>query len=265
MGSLQSRRTGRRSCSAWCPKAASQLWALSLASGDSRLLPDTEYGSQPFWSPDGRFIGFFSRGQLRRLELSTGLTRALAEASDPRGGAWSESGDLFFTPNSATGLFRVSAEGGDTTPATSFDSGKDESHRFPTPLPGGKAIVYSVKAPGDADREGLFWLSLANGRTKHLAPEVSRSAYDARGYLLWVRKGTLVAQKFDAPTGDLTGEPFPLAEKLGADTGRAGEGWFGAAASVLAARVGSSPATQLRWYDRSGNHLGDLTSPGSFK
>ena len=46
--------------------------------------------------------------------------------------------------------------------------------------------------------------------------------------------------------------------------GRTGEGWFGAAASVLATRVGASPATQLRWYDRGGNHLGDLTSPGRF-
>jgi hypothetical protein len=201
---------------------------------------------------------------LRRLELSTGLARALAEASDPRGGAWSESGDLIFTPNSSTGLFRVSAEGGAPTPATDFDSGKDESHRYPTPLPGGKAIVYSTLAPGDPDRQGLFWLSLADGRTRHLAPEVSRSAYDSRGYLLWVRKGTLVAQKFDATTGGLTDEPFPLAEKVGTDRGRRGEGWFGGAASVLATRVGASPGTQLRWYDRSGNPLGDLTSPGGF-
>jgi Tol biopolymer transport system component len=123
-----------------------RLWALSLATGESRLLPDTEYGSAPFWSPDGRFIAFFSRGQLRRLELSTGLTRALAAASDPRGGAWSESGDLFFTPNSAVGLFRVSFDGGAVTPATDFDSGKDESHRYPTPLPGGKAIVDQAQA-----------------------------------------------------------------------------------------------------------------------
>ncbi len=242
----------------------SRLWALSLTTGDSRLLPDTEYGSEPFWSPDGRFIAFFSRGQLRRLELSTGLTRALAGASDPRGGAWSESGDIFFTPNSAVGLFRVSSDGGAVTPATDFDSGRDESHRYPTPLPGGKAIVYSNKASGDADHQGLFWRSLADGRTKRMAPEVSRSAYDARGYLLWVRNGTLVAQKFDALAGDLSGEPFPLAEKVGADLGHTGEGWFGAAASVLAIRVGASPATQLRWYDRRGNHLGDLTSPGSF-
>ena len=242
----------------------SRLWALSLATGESRLLPDTEYASAPFWSPDGRFIAFFSRGQLRRLELSTGLTRALAAASDPRGGAWSESGDLFFTPNSAVGLFRVSFDGGAVTPATDFDSGKDESHRYPTPLPGGKAIVYGIKASGDAEHQGIFWRSLADGRTKRIAPEVSRSAYDARGYLLWVRSGTLVAQKFDAVAGDLSGEPFPLAEKVGADMGRTGEGWFGAAASVLATRVGASPATQLRWYDRGGHHLGDLTSPGSF-
>jgi Tol biopolymer transport system component len=242
----------------------SRLWALSLTTGDSRPLPDTEYGSEPFWSPDGRFIAFFSRGQLRRLELSTGLTRALAAASDPRGGAWSETGDLFFTPNSAVGLFRVSFDGGAVTPATDFDSGKDESHRYPTPLPGGKAIVYCIKASGDTDHQGLYWRSLADGRTKRIAPEVSRSAYDARGYLLWVRNGTLVAQKFDALAGDLTGEPFPLAEKVGRDIGRTGEGWFGAAASVLAMRVGASPATQLRWYDRGGSHLGDLTSPGFF-
>ena len=241
-----------------------ELWALSFATGESRLLPDTEHGTDPFWSPDGRFIAFFSRGQLRRLELTTGLSRALTAASDPRGGSWSESGEIFFTPNAATGLFRVPADGGTPTRVTELDTSAEESHRYPTALPGGKAIVYAVMAGGRSEKNGIFWRSLRDGRTKRLAAEVSRTAYDARGYLLWVRQGALVAQSFEPGAGELAGEPFPIAEGVGADAQRSGKTWFGAAAGIVATRVGTSQATQLRWYDRAGKRLADLTSPGAF-
>jgi Tol biopolymer transport system component len=241
----------------------SRLWAFSLTSGESRVLAGTEYGTDPFWSPDGRFIGYFARGELRRLELATSLSRALASASDSRGGTWSESGDLVFTPNSATGLFRVPAAGGTPVPVTQLEAGRQESHRYPTALPGGKAIVYGAlgSGPGAA---GLFWRSLGDGRTRRLADAVSRTAYDPRGYLLWVRQGTLVGQRLDPGTGELAGEPFPIAERVGGDAQRYGKTWFSAASGVVATRTGSSLTTQLRWYDRAGARLADVTSPGSF-
>jgi Tol biopolymer transport system component len=92
--------------------------------------------------------------------------------------------------------------------------------------------------------------------------EPSRAAYDQRGYLLWVRQGTLVAQRFDATRGELSGEPFPLADQVGGDRQKTGKYWFAtSAAGIVAYRSGGQGESQLEWFDRGGRPLEAVTSP----
>jgi Tol biopolymer transport system component len=237
-----------------------RLWLHSFDTGKSRQVPASEYGGEPFWSPDSRHLGFVAAGKLKRIELASDLVQTIAAASDARGATWSESGEIFFAPTSSAGLFRVAATGGEVRALSQVDRG-EQSHRFPWLLPGGKALVYFELA---GPRAGIHWLAIEGGENKLLTSDNSRAIFDRRGYLLWVRNGTLVAQPFDPERGELRGQAFVLAEQIGLDAQKAGLNWFGAAQGVVSYRTGVSTTTQLRWLDRRGSPLGAVTTSGAF-
>ncbi len=239
------------------------LWAHSLDSGTARKLPGTERAADPFWSPDGRQVGFFSDGKLRRLDLATGASEALCDVGDSRGGTWTSRGEVLFTPQWNGGLYRVAAAGGTATAVTTLEPASNGvSDRYPWALPGGTALLFARK--GDSDDAGVYWLSLTTGTTKRLAPEVSRAAYGAAGALLWVRQGQLVAQPLDAATGTLSGAPLPIGGAVGADAQITGKFFFGLGSTVIACREGGRGQQQLVMVDRAGKTLAEVTSPGRF-
>ena len=88
--------------------------ALAVRSFDaveSHVLPGTEAGFFPFWSPDSRFIGFFAQGKLKKVDVTGGPPVTLCDARYGLGGTWNRDGTIVFTPKAASGLFRVSAAG----------------------------------------------------------------------------------------------------------------------------------------------------------
>jgi hypothetical protein len=206
------------------------LWAHSFESGASRRIAGTEGGGQPFWSPDGRRLAFFAGGQLRRLDLGTGLAQALAPVADARGGTWGADGEIYLSANAASGISQVPAASGASRPTTALDSKRgEESHRFPWALPGG-GLLYTVT--GNPAVRGIYWRGAGAAAARRLLPDVSRAAYDGRGQLLWVRDRALVAQRFDLATGALSGEIAPLAEAIGSDQQATAEDWFAVAAGT---------------------------------
>ena len=83
------------------------LWVHDLDSGEARPLAGTEVAQDPFWSPDGRFVAFFTQGQLRRIPAEGGTAQTICAAPDSRGGTWGAHGDILFTQNSASGIFHA--------------------------------------------------------------------------------------------------------------------------------------------------------------
>lgn len=137
----------------------------------------------------------------------------------------------------------------------------EQSHRYPWALPGGEALLYytlSGKEPG------IHWFSVRTGERKLLLSDPSRAAYDPRGYLLWDRKGTLVAQRFDPERGQLSGDVFVVAERVGVDPQKTAQTWLAAAPGSAAVRVGALRMSRLRWFDRRGVALGEVTGEGNF-
>src|SRR6476620_11105389 len=65
--------------------AACRLYVRALDQLDPRAIPGTEDASAPFFSPDGRWIGFFAAGKLRRVAVAGGMPVVIAEASQPFG------------------------------------------------------------------------------------------------------------------------------------------------------------------------------------
>jgi Tol biopolymer transport system component len=202
---------------AWDSKTGARaLWLRDLALGKAERLEQTEGGEMPFWSPDGKHLGFFAKGMLKRLDPSGGPAQEICEAPTPRGGAWGHDGNIVFTPSFRVGLSIVPAAGGAPKPLTKLGV-NEKSHRFPLFLPGGKTILFlSQTAEGGArnDQSGIDALDLATGKRTRVLTANSSPTYSAAGQMLYWRDGTLLAQRFDADRLALEGEPVPIANPV---------------------------------------------------
>ena len=192
-----------------------RLWIRPLGSAVARALPGTDNPSLPFWSPDGRSIGFFADGKLKRIDTGGGPPQTICPAPVARGGAWSRDGVILFAPVSDGPLFRVDATGGTPAAVTKFDAKRGEtSHRWPVFLPDGKRFLYYVASFGvPKEGTGLYVGSLDSKKEKFLLRTGANTAY-APGYLVYFREGNLLGQKFDEAGERLVGEPFALAEDI---------------------------------------------------
>jgi len=99
------------------------LWVRPVDSMKARSLDGTDGAGFPFWSPDGRVIGFFAAGKLKKIEASSGPPLTICDAPGGRGGTWNRGGVILFTPGISVPIFRVSAAGGKTVPAVPLDAG----------------------------------------------------------------------------------------------------------------------------------------------
>jgi Tol biopolymer transport system component len=243
-------------------RSVPRLWLHSFETGSSRELPGTDLAEQPFWSPDGRHVGFVARGQLRTLELATGQLEALATASDPRGASWGETGEIFFSPTCCSGLSAVAATGGSARVLTQVDSTANEtSHRFPWALPGGGALLYTIP---NGRRAGIYRQELTSTTAQRILPQTARGVFDARGFLLWAREGALVARRFDPSSGALAGDTFLVTQAVGSDPDKTSQDLFGAAGGVVAVRPPRTSRRELRWLDRKGVPAEIVASDGYY-
>jgi eukaryotic-like serine/threonine-protein kinase len=239
------------------------LWLRPLDATGARFLYGTEEAAFPFWSPDSKSIAFSAGGRLRRVDLAGGAPVVIANQA-ALGGCWDNSGYIL-AGQVTSGLVRIPASGGTIVPVTTLDASRSEiSHRWPQLLPGGN-FLYWAQAGANRENAGVYAASLAKPaeRVKLLATEsnaiyVSRG--EGKGYLLWLRSGTLVAQDFDPGSLKLAGEAHPIADSIG---GGYPLGLMDAAASGGMLLYGSFGAilTQLTWVDRTGKRLRVVGDP----
>jgi serine/threonine protein kinase len=193
---------------------AYQIYARSMDSFDAKAIPGTEGGTQPFFSPDSQWIGYFAGGKLKKVRVTGGASVTLCDALDPRGGAWGPDNTIVFSPSSSGVLFAVPAEGGVPTPLTSLDSKKGEgTHRWPEFMPGGEAVLFnaSVYNAQTATAPLVLYL-LKTGERRDLIQAGMRPQYALSGHLLFSQGGTLMAAPFDPGRLHVTGAAVPVIE-----------------------------------------------------
>ena len=152
------------------PSGKRQLCVRPLDSVQHRVIPGTDGASDPFWSPDGRYLGFFAQRTLKRISVDADAATAqiLADAPDGRGGAWSPDNVIIFAPNIEDGLYRVPAAGGEVVPFTRLDrAGFENSHRWPQFLPDGRTVIFLARASA-IEKQGVFTATLGGGERKLL-------------------------------------------------------------------------------------------------
>jgi len=237
----------------------SRLWVRPLEDLTAHLLTGTEGASFPFWKPDGKAIGFFAGGKLKRIDLGGGTPRVLTDAPVPRGGTWSRDGFIVFAPSAFGPLMRVVENGGIAVATTQFAAG-DGSHRWPQMLPDGRHFLFFMSF-GRSDARGVYVGTLDGGKSTRVLSAETAAVFAPPGTLLVVQQGVLVALRFDPERGIVSGQPIPVAQGVGTDPG-VGRGAFSVSASgVLAHRASGAQRRQLVWVDRAGSELGAETSP----
>jgi serine/threonine-protein kinase len=189
-----------------------RLYRRLLSSLDAVALEGTEGARAPFYSPDGRWVGFTSGdSRLKKLSLDSGQVVALADG-DWGGGSWREDGSIVYTPNYLDGLWRVAAAGGQAEELTAPDPAVGElNHSWPDHIPGTDAVVFtSFRLPLNESRVELF--DMAKSERRLLVENAVFGRYVATGHLLFVRESVVMAAPFDPRSLELTGPPVPVLE-----------------------------------------------------
>ena len=252
------------------------LWVRALDGLDPRPLAGTEGVKQhPFWSADGRSIGFFAQQKLKRVDLSSGAVQVICDAPAARGGTWNRDGTIVFAPDSTSPLFRVDpGRGSAPEPLTHLGvSPSEQSHRFPNFLADGRHFVFtawratgrSVIRLGSLDSPTTTELVTgATTETNGPADTADTSqAYVSGGYLLFVRAGALLAQPFDERRWRLTGEATPILPQVDVDDNNGRQGFTVSENGLLVYRPPAAPASiQLTWLTRAGVRQNSLWEPG---
>jgi serine/threonine protein kinase/Tol biopolymer transport system component len=245
------------------------LWIYEPGSPEATSLADTGGATFPFWSPDGRSLGFFADGKLKKLNLAGGPVQTLCDASTGRGGTWNKDGVILFTPSGTlgVGLYRISASGGTPTQVTVPDKTLNEdSNRWPVFLPDGIHYLYSaINLSGRRDLYSVYLGSLNSNEKRLVVRAKGNAAYAAPGYLLFYRDQTLFAQHFDTGKFELTGEPVPLLRDVQFFP-RISQAVFAASTGglLVAQRNADSGASQVLWFDRKGQQIGVALNPGIY-
>ncbi len=233
------------------------LWLQPLDKLAASLLPNTEDASNPFWSPDGNSIGFFSQGKLKTISISGGPARVICEGgTDFRSGTWSPQGEILFSLSNNV-IFRVPETGGQPVPATAIDQTKGEAvHRWPYILPDGRHFLYFIRS-SRADWRGLFGGSLDDVRSKKPIVTVSHSAIYADGYLLYLEDSNLMARPFDAGNLSASGKPVLIAEQTQGSTNTRAALSVSQNGVLAYASATISPGRPV-WYNREGKVISTI-------
>jgi DNA-binding winged helix-turn-helix (wHTH) protein/WD40 repeat protein len=241
--------------------ARSGLFARRVDRMEPNLIPGTEGGCGPFFSPDGASIGFFSGTKLATARLDgTSPRNELTDVGAPRGASWGADGFIYFPYGSNSGLFRIPETGGASEPVTELDDAAREwTHRWPDVLPGARAVLFTV-ARGEIqsfDEASIEVLDLRTRRRHVVIEGASFPRYVGRN-LLFVRGSDVLAASFDPSSLAIVGPSTSVAKdvSLYPINGAAQFSVSREGSLVYApARAGAEIRTRLSWVDRSATRV----------
>jgi Tol biopolymer transport system component len=260
---------GRQIALAAAKDGKPMLWIHTLDAAAPKSLPDTERLGVPFWSPDGRYVGFFSDGKLKKVSADGGPPQTLSTAPEiinGTGATWNQFGVILFSSIRGP-ILRVPDAGGRSEPATTLGAGYEEEwHLFPQFLPDGRRFLFYLRNLKNADRSGIYVQTLDSRDVRRVVSGGSRFAYVPPGYLVYARDGLLMAQPFDPERAVVTGDPMVTPERVEQIQSTGNVAFSLSSAGTLAYRAsGQAAPSRLRWFDRDGTPLGAIGEPAAYR
>jgi len=244
---------------------SSILWIRDLDSQTSRRLSDLHAAQHPFWSPDSRWVAFFTLSdptRLWKIPAGGGAPVSLCPVTMGLGGSWGASDTIVFAPTAGGPLYSIPSTGGSPEQVTTLDADRHQTgHRMPSFLPDGDHFLFAALPRIGPDVE-IFAGSLGSKQMKRIMTAASGVTYAQPGYLLFERDQKLVAQRFDVSRLEVAGEPVPIGEPPLA-TASWDATWIAtASANGRLASLRSWPQrTEVEWVDRSGRVLHRVPLP----
>ena len=251
-----------------------RIYVRNLDRWDSVVVPGTEQAQNPFFSPDGQWLGFQQGQQIKKVALAGGTPIVIVESMNnagenwgPPGITWGKNGAIVFPQSLGVGLSIVRDTGGDVKEFTTIDPAANEaSHRLPQFLPDGNAVLFTVlrytNVTPDWSRAQV-WVKPLTGERKLLLENALDARYDGNGNLIFARQAKLFAVRFDPQTLTVSGTPVQVLDGVNqALYGQAGITWSGVTQFSVAGNgtliyapgsVEPPLLSSLSWSDRSGN------------
>jgi len=233
------------------------------------VLSGTEEARNPFFSPDGRWIAFFTGQNLKKVSVTGGAPLTLCDVQRSRGGSWGADDFIVLATHTQVGLSRISAAGGELEPLTELDSeSRERSHRWPQHLPGGRGVLFTRQARGENFNESLIELfDLETRQRTVLHRGGSQARYVPGGFLVFVRENTLFAARFDLDRLALDGAPVPVVEQISFDSSDGGSKFTVSPTGVLMYVEGepfANWAGTISRIDRDGTETRLLTDSAAY-
>jgi serine/threonine-protein kinase len=190
-----------------------QLFARRMDELSERPLPLTEGATQPFFSPDGKWVGFFVRHQLKKVALAGGPPTLIADVpGDMDGAAWTSDGRIVLSRGSR--LAMVPDVGGTLAPLSPADTATGRLLIFPKVLSDGRTVIMT-RWRGTSESAMLWRATIGEGVATDLGIAGTYILGEAAGHLVYrTSTGALLAVRFDASRGEAVGTPIPVYEGI---------------------------------------------------
>jgi len=244
---------------AYCARGSDgiHLYHRRLDQRQTTKIPGTEGAYDPFFSPDGEWIGFFSGSKLRKVSVGGGVSIPLADSIESRSGTWVDNQTIVFAPTFGTALMRLPASGGAPQPFTTLAvERRERSHRWPEVLPGGEWVLFTVgiiDSPGGYDACNIEAASLKTGERRVLVQGGRMARFAPPGYLVFARNNVLFASPIDPRNPKVTAAPLPVLDGVGGEDTSGASHFSVSRNGTLAYVPGTSgELDELVWIDQSG-------------
>jgi serine/threonine-protein kinase len=248
------------------PDGRPRLYSRELDQQAIVELPGTEGAHSPFISANGRWVGFFAEGELKRIAIDGGAAVALAKITNPRGGSWEGDETIVLSLGSTSTLGRVATSGGGLEAITDFSPGEG-SHRWPQVLPDRKGVLFTSHT-NNIGFDGGNLMALAPGTRvgKVIVKGGTYGRYLASGHLVYLRGGTLFAQKFDLDRLQADGREVPVLEDVAYSNlnGGAQLDVSLTGAAIYTSAAGGLGQMDVRWMEPGGKTTPLLAKPGLY-
>jgi Protein kinase domain/WD40-like Beta Propeller Repeat len=211
----------------------------------------------PFFSPDGEWLGFVTASALMKAPAGGGTALTLAPVARSRGATWATDDSIIIAASSDSGLSRMPASGGPLTALTSLDKSKGEAtHRWPQYVAGHDVVIFTAHtaAQGGFDGATIEALNIKTGVRKSVYRGGTYGRYVSTGHLLFVNKATIFAVPFDIASLEVVGSPAPVAQAVSYSAGAGSAQYAVADSGVLIYSTGlnAAPTYDALWVDAKG-------------
>lgn len=238
----------------------SMIWLRAIGSVEAKPLEGTENAAYPFWSYDGKYLGFFADKKMQKINPASGSRQVICDAKEGYGAIWGKDNQILFMPSFFSSIYKINAGGGTPVQFTKLDNALGEEHHLPIQfLPDNKHFIYTAISRNEG-RSHVFIGSVDDNSRKSIYPANSKVGFNDKAYfispdyLFYSKDKSLFVQEFDPDDYNFKGEPKIILNNIND---------FDVADNIIVVSTGAGNSySDLILYNRNGKVLKERKNLG---